>query len=114
MDVLARADREFWRGALVAGGFSEIPRWTLDPAIGLAEHDAKISDDLVARLRRLVDELAIPASSVLLAAQAKVLAALSGEREVATVALQANDRTRLVADVAVGRSSSRVRTAGAQ
>ena len=84
MDVLARADREFWRGALVAGGFSEIPRWTLDPAIGLAEHDAKISDDLVAGLRRLADELAIPASSVLLAAQAKVLAALSGEREVAT------------------------------
>ena len=38
MDVRAQADREFWRGALVAGGFSEIPRWNLDPAIGSAEH----------------------------------------------------------------------------
>ncbi|MCA1676829.1 MAG: hypothetical protein LC799_33190, partial [Actinobacteria bacterium] len=34
--------------------------------------------------RRLADELAVPLSSVLLAAHAKVLAALSGEREVAT------------------------------
>ena len=84
MDVTAQADREFWRGALFAGGFSAIPRWTLDPATGSAEHDAKISDDLVATLRRLANELAVPASSVLLAAHAKVLAALSGEREVAT------------------------------
>ena len=38
--------------------------------------------DLVAALRRLADELAVPLSSVLLAAHAKVLAALSGEREV--------------------------------
>ena len=35
-------------------------------------------------LRRMADELGVPLSSVLLAAHAKVLAALSGEREVAT------------------------------
>ena len=84
MKVQPEADLEFWHGALIAGGFTAIPRWTLDPATGTAEHEAKIPDDLVATLRRLADELAVPASSVLLAAHAKVLAALSGEREVAT------------------------------
>jgi amino acid adenylation domain-containing protein len=84
MDVQAETDREFWRHALVAGGFTAIPRWTLDPAPGTAEHEAKIPDELVATLRRLVDELGITASSALLAAHAKVLAALSGERGVAT------------------------------
>ena len=84
IEVQAGADREFWRGALLAGGFTAIPRWILDPAPGTAEHEAKISDDLVATLRRLADELAVSFSSLLLAAHAKVLASLSGEREVAT------------------------------
>src|SRR5438552_2724823 len=38
----------------------------------------------MAALRRLADELAVPLSSVLLTAHAKVLGALSGEREVST------------------------------
>jgi len=107
----AEAGREFWRGVLVAGGFTAIPRWSDDPDTGLrrepvegrdpqastsavlslskgsarkAEHEAKVPDDLVATLRRLAYELDVPLSSVLLAAHAKVLAALSGEREVAT------------------------------
>ena len=88
MEVQAEVDqgagREFWRGVLVAGGSTAIPRWSLDPEIGTAEHEAKIPDDLIATLRRLADELGVTASSVLLAAHAKVLAALSGEREVAT------------------------------
>jgi non-ribosomal peptide synthetase component F len=84
MEIQADSDREFWRGALLAGGFTAIPRWTLDPAPGTAEHEAKISDDLVATLCRLADELAVSFSSLLLAAHAKVLASLSGEREVAT------------------------------
>ena len=77
-------DRDFWRDVLLAGGFTPIPRWSLDPATGTAEHEAKIPDDLIATLRRLAAELQITASSVLLAAHAKVLAALSGERKVAT------------------------------
>jgi amino acid adenylation domain-containing protein len=77
-------DREFWRGVLLTGGFTAIPRWSIDPATGIAEHEAKIPDDLIATLRRLAAELEITASSVLLAAHAKVLAALSGERDVAT------------------------------
>jgi amino acid adenylation domain-containing protein len=80
----AEADGEFWHRVLVAGGFTAIPRWTLDPVTGVAEHQATIPDDIAAALRRLADELEVPLSSVLLAAHAKVLAALSGEREVTT------------------------------
>ncbi|HZM64669.1 MAG TPA: hypothetical protein VFC16_00010 [Nakamurella sp.] len=84
MGMQVEVGREFWRGVLVAGGFTTVPRWTLNPVTGVVEHEATIPDDLVAALRRLADELAVPLSSVLLAAHAKVLAALSGEREVAT------------------------------
>jgi amino acid adenylation domain-containing protein len=84
MGQRAEAGREFWGGVLVAGGFTAIPRWTLDPMPGVGEHEAAIPEDLVAGLRRLADELEVPLSSVLLAAHARVLAALSGEREVVT------------------------------
>ncbi len=84
MKVQAEADQEFWRAALLADGFTAIPRWTRDPATGAAEHETKVPDDLIATLRQLADALAIPFSSVLLAAHAKVLSVLSGELEVAT------------------------------
>src|SRR5213594_668206 len=81
----AERGREFWRGVLLAGGFTALPRWTtLDPVPAIGEHEARIPDEVVAALRRLADELAVPFSSVLLTAHAKVLAALSGEREVWT------------------------------
>src|SRR6266567_8128717 len=82
--TMAEGDREFWHGVLLAGGFTALPRWTLDPVIGVGEHEARIPDELVAALRRLANELAVPLSSVLLTAHAKVLGALSGEREVCT------------------------------
>jgi amino acid adenylation domain-containing protein len=80
----ARAGREFWRGVLVAGGFTPIPRWTRDRAPGIGEHEARIPDDLVVALRRLTDELGVTPGSALLAVHAKVLAALSGEGDVVT------------------------------
>src|SRR3989440_10059781 len=80
----AEQGREFWRGVLLAGGFIALPRWTLEPVPGIGEHEARIPDELVAAVRRLADELAVPLSSVLLTAHAKVLGALSGEREVST------------------------------
>src|SRR5438093_3010333 len=80
----AARGREFWRGVLLAGGFTAVPRWTLVPVPGVGEHEASIPDELVAALRRLADDLAVPLSSVLLTAHAKVLGALSGEREVST------------------------------
>ena len=77
-------DVDFWRDALLAGGLTSIPRWTLDPVPGIGTHEAAIPDDLVARLQRLSEDLALPLTSVLLTAHAKVLSALSGEQEVAT------------------------------
>ena len=124
MRMLSEAGREYWRGVLVAGGFTAIPRWTVDPVRASPSTRRSISDDLVATLRRLADELAVSLSSVLLAAHAKVLAALSGEREVVTgyvavdgrptVAMPADDRTRFVAVVAGGCPSSRVGVVVAQ
>jgi amino acid adenylation domain-containing protein len=78
------ADRDFWRGVLLAGGFTAIPRWTLDPVPGVATHEESIPGDLVATLRERAAGLGVPLSSVLLAAHAKVLAALCGESEVVT------------------------------
>ena len=72
-------DREFWRGVLMDGGFTAIPRWTRDPVPGVGTHEATIPGDLVAALRRRSAELGVPLGSVLLAAHAKVLATLSGE-----------------------------------
>src|SRR5881628_2754747 len=92
----AERGREFWRGVLLAGGFTALPRWTLEPVPGVGEHEATIPDEVVAALRRLADELAVPFSSVLLTAHAKVLAALSGEREVWTGYLAPQGRSPLL------------------
>src|SRR5262249_17241566 len=80
----AETDHDFWGRVLTVGGFTPLPRWTLTPVKGVAEHKATIPGDLVMALHRLADELALPLSSMLLAAHIKVLAALSGEREVMT------------------------------
>ena len=78
------ADREFWRGVLTDGGFTAVPRWTLDPVPGVAAHETPVPGALLAALRQRAAEVGVPLSSVLLAAHAKVLAALSGEPEVVT------------------------------
>src|SRR2546428_3797344 len=81
----AERGREFWRGVLLVGGFPPaLPRWTLSPVAGVGEHEARIPDELMTALHRLANELGVPLSSVLLTAHAKVLGALSGEREVGT------------------------------
>jgi amino acid adenylation domain-containing protein len=69
---------------LLAGGFTAIPRWTLDPLVGVDQYETTIADDLVAGVRQLADELEVSLCSVLLAAHARVLAALAGEQEVTT------------------------------
>jgi amino acid adenylation domain-containing protein len=84
MDKRVETGREFWRAVLLAGGATAIPRWTLDPALGVAEHVATLDDDLAAAVRRLADGLQLPLHSVALAAHAKVLSALSGEQDVVT------------------------------
>jgi amino acid adenylation domain-containing protein len=75
--------REFWRRVLLAGEVTVIPRWTVEPVPGIGEHEARLPDELAAALRRLANEMAVPLGSVLLAAHAKVIAAVSGEPEIA-------------------------------
>ncbi|WEV28754.1 amino acid adenylation domain-containing protein [Streptomyces sp. 71268] len=77
-------DREYWRKVLTAGGFTAIPRWTPEPVTGVADQEAEVPDDLAAALRRRADEMGVPPHTLLLAAHARVLAALSGERTVGT------------------------------
>ena len=79
-----RTGRDFWQEVLLAGGVTSVPRWTLHPVPGVAEHAAEVPADLLAALRQRADELGLPLSSLLLGAHAKVLAALSGEQEVVT------------------------------
>src|SRR5690606_6562025 len=76
--------REFWRGVLTAGGATAIPRWTLAPVAGTAEHVAPLPARLVAVMRRLAATMDLPVPSLVLAAHAKVLSALSGEQDVVT------------------------------
>src|SRR2546425_11220345 len=80
----AERGREFWRGVLLAGGFTAVPRWTLNPVPGIAEHEAKICNEVVAALRRLADELGGPLRSVVLAPHPQGLCAPSGERPAST------------------------------
>jgi amino acid adenylation domain-containing protein len=78
------AARQYWRDVLEAGGFTAIPRWTRGTAPGVASHEAILPGDLTATLRQRGAELGVPLSSVLLAAHARVIGALSGERDIVT------------------------------
>ncbi|MFF3326486.1 amino acid adenylation domain-containing protein [Streptomyces sp. NPDC002889] len=79
-----RSTRQYWRGVLTAGGFTPAPRWTPHPVTGVGQYETPLPDDTAGGLRRLAGELAVPLASLLLAAHAKVLAALSGEQEITT------------------------------
>ncbi|MFG2093395.1 amino acid adenylation domain-containing protein [Streptomyces sp. NPDC048612] len=72
------------RGAVTDGAFTRVPRWTRVPAPGTAVHETVLPERLLTALHRLAGTLRMPLSSVLLAAHAKVLAVLSGDREVTT------------------------------
>jgi amino acid adenylation domain-containing protein len=84
MEMAVDTGREFWRGVLLAGGATAVPRWTLAPVPGVTEREAAVPEGVVAGLRRLADEVDVPFSAAVLAAHATVLAALSGESEVVT------------------------------
>ncbi|HWD01402.1 MAG TPA: amino acid adenylation domain-containing protein [Amycolatopsis sp.] len=79
-----RPGQSYWRDVLVAGGATPIPRWRPGAAGGAGKRTRKLPAEVAAGVRRLARELGIPRSAVLLAAHAKVLAALSGEPEVVT------------------------------
>ncbi|MFI8236694.1 amino acid adenylation domain-containing protein [Streptomyces sp. NPDC085866] len=84
MGARVEADREFWSRVLTAGGTTAVPRWVREPVPGTAEHEVSVPDDVADAARGLVRQLAVPVSALLLAAHAKVLAALSGEQDVVT------------------------------
>ncbi|MEU6095113.1 amino acid adenylation domain-containing protein [Streptomyces sp. NPDC047079] len=84
MEAHVNADREFWSRLLSAGGFTAIPRWAPEPVAGLAVHETVVPGDTAQAVHALAGELRVPVSAVLLAAHAKVLAALTGEQDVVT------------------------------
>jgi amino acid adenylation domain-containing protein len=70
----------FWTAVLQAGGATALPRWTTDPTAGTATLEVAIPAGLAATAAGLD----VPLEAVVLAAHAKVLAALAGEAEVVT------------------------------
>src|SRR5438067_160469 len=81
-EVRAGAATRPWRCEM--SGFTVVPRWTLNPVPGIGEHEVWIPAELTAASHRLANDAALPLSSVLLTAHAKVLGALAGEHEVCT------------------------------
>ncbi|SEC27870.1 amino acid adenylation domain-containing protein [Streptomyces misionensis] len=84
MGTRVEADREFWQRVLTAGGATTVPRWSARPAPGTAEQELPVPDEVATAVRDLVHGQGVPVGALLLAAHAKVLAALSGEPEVVT------------------------------
>ncbi|MFB7630981.1 amino acid adenylation domain-containing protein [Streptomyces sp. NPDC056149] len=84
MKKLTDEDRAYWERALAVGGFTAVPRWSRHPVTGLATHELTLPDETAEALTRQAAALGATAEAVLLAAHAKVLAALSGEAEVTT------------------------------
>lgn len=84
MNASARTGSEYWRDVLVAGGATSPARWTRDPVPGTAVVEAAVPGALVASLDRLATSMGVCPTSPLLAAHARVLAALSGEAAVTT------------------------------
>ena len=76
-----------------------IPRWTLSPTPGVAEHKAPLPDDTVAYL-------GVPLGTALRAAHARVLATLSGEPEV-TFGLVVDGKRPVPCRMTVGSGSWR-------
>src|SRR5262245_8642339 len=89
------ASREYWRQVLLGGSSSALPRWTRDPSPGVGEYEAVLPDELTEALRRESEELGVSLRSVLLAAHARALGALSGDREVVTGFVAASGRAPL-------------------
>ena len=82
MTALADTDRAFWRGVLEEAGRTSVPRWTAAPVPGAAALTTPVPPADAEAVRRLAAALGVAPTAVLLAAHARVLAALAGEPEV--------------------------------
>lgn len=81
MEGSTQEARTSWRDT---GGRTSLPRWTCDPVPGVAGCERTLPAAVVTAAHRLAAGLGMPIGTVLLAAHARVLAALSGEDEVVT------------------------------
>ena len=117
------SDREFWHGVLTGGGFTPIPRWTLDPVPGMAACEALVPGDLLPALRQRARR-ARRAAQLDAAGRARQGARgslrrvrggnrLHGRDPRRAVALPAGDRTRFVAGGPAPGPPDRVGAAGA-
>jgi len=87
--------REFWREVIAAGGSTGVPRWTLDPKPGAATYEAALPPDRAAALGRLAASVGVSRATTLLAAHAMVLSTLSGEDDVTSGYVVAEDQAPL-------------------
>ncbi len=71
----------YWRDALMAGGLTPIPRWTFDGTDEEATTVIALPSGLAARLDDVAQRLGTTIDVVLLAAQARVVATLTGETD---------------------------------
>ncbi|MFF0221576.1 amino acid adenylation domain-containing protein [Streptomyces sp. NPDC004629] len=113
MGAHVETDREYWSRVLSAGGCTAVPRWVGEPVAGVAEYETAAPDDLATQVRALAHELNVPLSAVLLAAHAKVLAALSAEQEVVTGYVAGPRRAPLPCRLTVAPASWRALVAAA-
>jgi amino acid adenylation domain-containing protein len=84
MDAAVDTGRAFWTAVLAAGGVTTLPRWARAPVAGVGVVTVTVPSDVTTALRRSAAELAVPMTTLVLAAHAAVLARLSGDREVIT------------------------------
>ncbi|MFG2594353.1 amino acid adenylation domain-containing protein [Streptomyces sp. NPDC048462] len=107
MNTPARTAAEYWREVLTAGGSTAVPRWTRSPAAGTAMVEEAVPDALVTELNALARSLGLSPTAPLLAAHARVLAALSGEAGVTTGYVPAAGAGPLLCRLTTGSASWR-------
>jgi non-ribosomal peptide synthetase component F len=85
----------FWSEVLLAGGTTTCPRWTRRPGVGTGQHEVTLSSELEEAVGRLASMSGTSVGTLVLAAHAKVLGVLTGEREVVTGYVADPDRAPL-------------------
>jgi amino acid adenylation domain-containing protein len=101
-----RASQAFWPDLLRQDGATAIPRWTTHPRPGIDQHAVPLPAESVTTLRALTTSLSVPLSAAYLAAHARVLADLTGERAIRT-GLAQPDGPPLPCPIAVDQPSWR-------
>lgn len=84
MSIDSDEEGDFWRSVLRSGGRTVLPRWTSAAGPGVAMYEIAVPRPLIDTLRDLADDMHVSVVSIVIAAHAKVLAALTGEREIVT------------------------------